>query len=139
MKTLDLQSKYGKPMQQLEEAMISVLSGYDIGDWFSLPKLHKALCLPTDFAERDDIRQLITQKLAAWNWYRNSNRWGYSYIRRNHPTPTKLIILANRQTIRTDASWPPYDTANAIEKSGPSGLLNGIRRRRSSEQSMEIT
>lgn len=137
-KPLDLQSKFGKPMQQLEKRMISVLSGYGDGEWFSLTKLVKAMRLPSNFALQDDVPLLVAQRLATWNWYRKSNRWGYGYIRRKHSTAPKLIILANRQNIRTDASWPPYETTKRPSERDTSEHLTSILDRKHSKQMHEI-
>jgi len=54
---------------QLEGAIIAVLSGYGNGEWFSLPQLVKEMRLPLDFALRDDVERLDSQRLALWNWH----------------------------------------------------------------------
>ncbi|SFS20109.1 hypothetical protein SAMN05444714_2480 [Yoonia litorea] len=135
----ELKSKYGKPMRQLESAMIVALSGYGDGKWFSLSQLMKEMRLPLDFALGNDVEGLVAQRLAAWNWYRHNAQRGDRFVRRNHKTETKLIILADRRNIKTDASWPPHEVKDTTSVPESTGLLSRIRKRKRSLQLQRTT
>lgn len=128
MRPLELKSKYGKPVRQLESAMIAVLSGYGDGQWFSLSQLVREMRLPSDFALEDDVERLVAQRLGAWNWYCHRAKWGDRFVRRNHTTQIKLIRLADRRNIGTKTSWPPHEAKAKTLKSAPRVPRNSVQK-----------
>lgn len=134
MRPLELRFRYGKPMKQLESAMISALSHYGDSQWFSVSNLAKTLHLPVGFPLQDDLERLISQRLEAWNWYCHKAKWGDRYVRRNHNTKPKQIMLADRQTVRTGASWPPQSGVRNVIHRKPTSLLDSNQKRKRSLQ-----